>query len=137
MSSGGALNKYSRLAEATSAIAPRAELGEVDDCVAFGLLRGIESRALMLDLQKRNGGRMAIAYAWIAQISFDPSSGIVIEIGGRRISIIGRNLVARSDTRASLYEGIIGNRVAWVRESQKAAEFSVSTAECVVDSITW
>lgn len=135
--SSSALNKYSRLADATSVVATGPESGGLDDCVAFGLLRGIESRALMLDLQKRSGARLAIAYAWIAQILFDPSGGIVIDIGGRKISIVGRNLLARTDARTNLYEGILGHRVAWVRESDKATEFCVSAAACVVDSISW
>lgn len=112
---GRVLENYVRRPE-SDFLAP-AEEG-IEDCLAFGRLRGVRERALMLELRKRDGSIDAIAYAWIERIHFDPSAGITLRAGGECTHIIGRNLNAGGG--AGLLDNILRQRVAWVREASRA-----------------
>jgi hypothetical protein len=48
---------------------PAADLG------AFGFLRGVRDRAVMLELRWKDGSVVAFAYAWLERAGFDPSEG--------------------------------------------------------------
>ena len=109
----------------------------VDDLVVFGWLRGLDARSIMLDLRKRNGNRLAIAYSWVSQIAFDPSTGMVIVAADRQIKITGQNLATQLRPQVSLYDGLVRHRVVWIREADKTVAFAATSTACVVDSIEW
>ena len=49
---------------------------------AFGFLRGVRDRAIMLELRHRDGRISAVGYAWLSGAEFDPSAGITLSFGG-------------------------------------------------------
>jgi len=63
-----------------------------EDLGAIGWLRGPRERAIMLELRKRTGDIVAIAYGYINKIEFSPSDGITLHCGPQQIKIRGRNL---------------------------------------------
>src|SRR5580698_3115357 len=93
------------------------EPGVVDDCGAFGCLRGRE-RAIMLELRKTNGNILAVALSYLERASFDPSDCITLHFGNLRIRIHGRNLNAGPNR---LFQRIVEHRVAWIQEVSQAA----------------
>ena len=54
-----------------------------------------------VDLRFKNGSCKAIPYAYVSEIDFHPSEGIIITASGRKISITGRNLKRLYDYLAS------------------------------------
>ena len=87
-----------------------------DDHEAFGWLRGSRDRAIMLQLRKRDGNIVAIAYSWIERIEFDPSEGIRLHAGGKCIRIRGRNLANEVRPNVRLMDGLTTNRISWIQE---------------------
>src|SRR5688572_11588932 len=81
--------------------------GGIESFDAFGWLRGFEAKAVMLELRQRNGNRLGVAYAWIARILYDPSSGIVISAGDTKVTIVGRNLDVDVRPGVALYGGLL------------------------------
>jgi hypothetical protein len=92
------------------------ELDPVDDLGCFGWLRGLRERAPMLELRKRTGNRLAVAYGWIERIEFDPSEGITLRAPGLTVRIVGSNLNAEVRPSVRLFEGLTRHRVTWVSE---------------------
>lgn len=93
------------------------ESDEVEDCGCFGWLRGIRDRAFMLELRKRDGNIVAVGYAWIERMEFDPSDGIRLYLGGKAVRIQGKNLNTEARTGVRLFEGLTRHRVPWIREN--------------------
>lgn len=89
---------------------------EAEDLGAFGFLRGIRDRAVMLQLCKRNGNILAVGYGYIERAEFDPTEGITLLASGRKIQIKGRNLNAEARPGIRLFEGLTRHKVSWVRE---------------------
>ncbi len=114
---------------------PEDELCETLDC--FGWLRGVRERAVMLELRKKSGNILAIGYAWIERIEFDPSAGIVLHLAREHILIRGKNLNAGADGTPRLFEGLTRHRVPWIREANAQAAMSMSETACVVEAISW
>jgi hypothetical protein len=98
---------------------PDALADAADDLGCFGHLRGQRDRAIMLELRRRTGDVLAIAYGYIDRIAFDPSEGITIHAGGQSIRIRGTNLNAEVRPNVRLFEGLLRHRIAWVRESRQ------------------
>lgn len=113
-----------------------ADLETADDLGAFGWLRGTHSRAIMLEIRKRNGTRVAVAYAWIERIEFDPSEGITISSAKSRIRITGRNLNTAIGAQARLYECMTRQRVQWVQETEQMGLLAQPDSSCVIEAIT-
>lgn len=138
MSDSAVLQRYvtgrdSRLGIATD----HAEADTCDDLGAFGWLRGIRDRAVMLELRRKDGSIFAIGYGWLERVAFDPSEGIMLSAGGQKIRIKGRNLNAEVRPSVRLFEGIARHRVPWVREADRSAGLQAGDRETVVDSIEW
>ncbi len=118
---------------------------EADDCGAFGYLRGVRDRAIMLELRKKDGNIKALGYAWLAQIDYDPSHGITLHFGGQKVSIKGQNLNgpprqsphSTSDTPSSLLEALCCHRVTWIQESNTASLMDNVTRDCAIESVVW
>lgn len=109
-----------------------------DDLGCFGWLRGVRERAIMLELRKRSGDVLALGYAWLESVAFDPSIGITLAFPGRRVFIKGRNLGAPVRPNVRLFDGVIRHRVPWIREMDTAESTTVATVDqIVIESITW
>lgn len=138
MSDSAVLQRYitgrdSRLGMVTEQSEPDA----CDDLGAFGWLRGIRDRALMLELRRKDGGIVAIGYGWLERVAFDPSEGITLSAAGQKIRIKGRNLNVEVRPAVRLFEGIARHRVPWVRESDRAQSLAADNGVPVVDVIEW
>jgi hypothetical protein len=117
--------------------AEHAEADACDDLGAFGWLRGIRDRAVMLELRRKDGSIVAIGYGWLERVEFDPSEGITLSAGGQKIRIKGRNLNAEVRPSVRLFEGIARNRVPWVREADTATCMAAGDKDTIVDSVSW
>lgn len=92
-----------------------------DDLGCFGWLRGVRERALMLELRKRDGNIVAVPYAYIERMEYDPSEGIALLVPGFRVVLKGRDLNAEVRPQVRLFDGLVRHRVPWVRDAQKNA----------------
>lgn len=117
--------------------APGADAEGTDDLGGFGWLRGIQARAVMLELRKKDGNILAIGYGYLDHVEFDPSEGIRLSVAGRKIRIKGRNLNEAVRPTIRLFEGITRHRVPWVRESDRAETMEAGKDATVIDSIAW
>jgi hypothetical protein len=89
-----------------------------EDCGAFGFLRGVKDRALLLELRLTGGNREAFPYSMLERISYDPSEGLTLRYLGVTVAIRGRNLSAVSAAGVSLLDALLRHRVPWVRETE-------------------
>lgn len=134
MSGSNVLDKYvSRIPEPVKK--PAEEPGAVDDVGAFGLLRGIHDRALMLELRMKDGNAVAFNYNFMQQASFDPSEGITLHFGGKSVKIVGTNLGIEVRPNLKLFQAIIRHRVAWIQECDAQAALSAPAGSLVIDNI--
>lgn len=109
----------------------------VDDFGTFGFLRGSRERATMLELRKKDGGILAIAYGYVDKAEFDPSDGITLHLAGQKIRIKGRNLNNEMDQKVRLFEAICRHRVPWLREANSEEILIGSEARVCVEAIEW
>lgn len=138
MSDSAVLQRYVTGRDSRLGIAAEhAEADACDDLGAFGWLRGIRDRALMLELRRKDGSIVAIGYGWIERVAFDPSEGIMLSAGGQKIRIKGRNLNAEVRPSVRLFEGIARHRVPWVREADRSAAMEAEARATIIDSIEW
>lgn len=136
MSDSAVLQRYVTGRESRLGItAEQAEADACDDLGAFGWLRGIRDRAVMLELRRKDGGIVAIGYGWLERVQFDPSEGITLSAAGQKIRIRGRNLNAEVRPSVRLFEGIARHRVTWVRETDRSAAMEAGETATVIDSI--
>ena len=107
-----------------------------DDLGAFGWLRGVRDRALMLELRFKDGSVKALAYAWLEKAEFDPSVGITLKFGGEKVKITGRNLNAEARPNIRLFAGILRHRVPWIQEADRPMAMGASQSTVIIESIT-
>lgn len=110
---------------------------EIADLGTFGFLRGSRERATMLELRKKDGNILAIAYGYIDKAEFNPSEGIILHHAGHKILIKGRNLNVEAMPKVKLFEAITRHRVPWIREASEPDRMSASMGTLVVESIEW
>jgi hypothetical protein len=128
----GVLERYSaRLATS----AEEEEFEPSDNLVAFGWLRGIRDRAIMLELRHKDGRITSLGYAWMERAEFDPSDGIILQFGGRTIKITGRNLNSDIRPNVRLFNGILRHRVSWVQEADGATQLESPKNAVVIELI--
>jgi hypothetical protein len=131
------LEKYTgRRIDAPVRTAEPPEADAADDLGCFGWLRGIRDRAVMLELRKRSGNIMAIAYSLLERAEFDPSEGITLHTMDREIRITGRNLNG-PERGISLFGGIARHRVPWLREADRGDGIGAGDSEVLIDYIEW
>lgn len=112
------------------------EVGDsAEDYGCFSFLRGVGERAPMLELRRRSGDILAISYAWLEEMEFSPSSGIVLRLPGRKVRIIGRGLNAETRPRVRLFEGLTRHRVTWVKETDDRLD--EGRQACIVEGLEW
>lgn len=112
---------------------PDTETDQPDDFGSFGWLRGVRDRALMLELRFRDGSVVAFGLAWLERAEFNPSEGIVLYFGGKRVRIIGRNLNAEARPNVRLFSGLVRHRVPWLQEADEPAALEAPPRATVIE----
>ena len=130
----GLLHKYTSRLETEDQAGNVLDLEGTEDCGCFGYLRGLRERAVMLELRKRNGNILAIAYSWIDRIEFNPSEGVTISAAGTTVRIRGQNLNAEVRPLVRLFELLARGRATWIGEGPGSA---VAANDCRVESLQW
>jgi hypothetical protein len=115
--------------------AQSADAESPDDLGAFGHLRGIRDRAIMLELRKKDGSITAIGYGYLEKVEYDPSEGITLHVLGQKIRLKGRNLNAEARPNVRLFEGITRHRVPWIREADHRENMTANEGDTVIDAI--
>lgn len=122
-------------------LGPNSPLAEPEtleaDMGCFGWLRGVRDRALMLELRKKDGHILAVGYAWIERVEFEPDTGITIYLPGRKILIKGSGLNTEARPTIRLFDGIIRHRVPWIREEGRAQLLQANLSSTMVDGVEW
>lgn len=108
-----------------------------EDLGAFGWLRGTKERSIMLELRRKTGLILAVGYAWIEFVEFEPSEGITLWIPGRKVKLTGRGLNAELRPHVRLFEGLTRHRVPWIQERGLAADVEPAASVTVVARIEW
>jgi hypothetical protein len=106
-----------------------------DDLGAFGWLRGVRERAVMLELRLRDGSVVALGYAWLHRAEFDPSAGITLHFGEKKVTIVGRSLNAERRPNVRLFAGIVRHRVPWIQEADEPELMEAAKRATVIESI--
>jgi len=138
MSDSPLLQRY--LAERDPALGKRAEhteAGITEDLSAFGWLRGVGDRAIMLELRHKNGNITALSYNTLERVEFNPSDGITLFFGGQKIRVKGRNLNKEVRPQVRLLDGILRHRVPWIREADRSGLLNGDEHETVITAIDW
>jgi hypothetical protein len=130
------LQKYMAKA-AEKVVAPEVtdETEAADDLGAFGWLRGVRDRAIMLELRKKDGNIVAIGYSWLERVEFDRSEGITLYVMGQKIGIKGRNLNGEVRPNVRLFQGIVRHKVPWIQEAEPTAGLRAERQATIVEDI--
>lgn len=107
----------------------------VEDLVAFGWLRGVQDRAIMLEIRHKDGHITAKGYSWLQSAEFDPSSGITLNFSGETVTIKGRNLGGEARPNIRLFAGILRHRVPWIQEADGAAVLEAAKHAVVIEEV--
>lgn len=81
------------------------------DYKAFGISR----QAVSLNCITRDGNQIGISWSLYSDARYDPAEGIAIEFSHKVVKIQGNNLL-------QLYQYVLGNRVTFVAEADRATE---------------
>jgi hypothetical protein len=107
----------------------------VDDLGVFGWLRGVQDRALMLEIRHKDGRITAKGYSWLQSAEFDPSSGITLNFSGETVTIKGRNLGGEARPNIRLFAGILRHRVPWIQEADGAAILEAAKDAVMIEEV--
>lgn len=127
------------LTQFTSRIAPpkseREEPQEAPENLgAFGWLRGRDrDRAVMLELRRKDGSMVALGYAWLVRVEFNPSGGITLRFADQQVKIIGRNLNAEVRPNVRLVDGLVRHRVPWIQEANEPIRLGADRRATVIE----
>jgi hypothetical protein len=132
---GSIADKYAPTKQAEPQAPASVEAESLDDLGAFGFLRGVRDRAIMLELKHKDGRVSAFGYAWLDHVEFNPSEGITLFFGGRVVKISGRNLNAEVRTNVRLVEALLRHRVPWIREADAPAALEAGKNATVIEEI--
>jgi hypothetical protein len=91
----------------------------------------------MLELRKKDGAVVAVAYGFIDRMEFHPSEGISIRCGQEKIRIRGRGLNSEVRPQIRLFQGITRHRVPWIQEADATSALQAGKNGVVVESIEW
>ena len=130
------LDKYAAIHKATSSAGVAAEGDGLDDFGAFGFLRGIRDRAIMLEVRCKDGTAHGFGYAWLSSVRFDPSEGITLQFGADMVKITGRNLNGGSQANVSLFGAILRHRVPWIQEADEPSVIEAGRDQVVIECVT-
>lgn len=107
---------------------------QVDDCGAFGWLRGIRDRIPMLELRQRSGEIAMMNYAYFHPGFFDPSGALVLQFGAQKVVIKGENLAQEVQPNITLLSCLARHRAIWISES-KSSLILTGTKVITIESI--
>lgn len=110
---------------------------EALDLGAFGWLRGMRERAVMLELRKKTGHILAVGYSWLERMEFDPSEGITLVLGRDRLRLLGHRLNSEVRPGVRLFEGLTRHRVPWVQEADQPTQVAAGSEAAVIEQIQW
>ena len=108
-----------------------------DNLGAFGWLRGVRDRAIMLELRRKDGSSMSLDYGWLRKVEFNPSEGITLYFDGEVIRIVGRNLNKEARPNVRLLRGILAHRVPWIQEAGGSARLTAGDSVPVIEELRW
>ncbi len=74
-------------------------------------------------------------YAWLEHAEFDPSEGIMLQFGGRKVRITGRNLNAEARPNVRLFAAIVRHRVPWIHEADEPTALAAPRTAIVIEGI--
>ena len=120
-----------RLASANSA--PEESDG-AEDYGAFAILRGVRDFARFLQLRMKDGSMIAIGYAWLERVEFQPPS-ITLHFTTQRVTIIGRNLNSEIRPNVRLLDGLLRHRVPWLQQADAATVMEADHRATVIESV--
>jgi hypothetical protein len=132
--SGKLLEKYAT--RPVDALAGEPE-GDAEDLGAFGFLRGMQARSIMVELRRRGGETLAVAYGFIDRVHLDPSDSITLYCGRRTITIRGKNLNYEIRPNFTLFRALICARAPWLAETDQSAMLQSGTHAVVIEAIEW
>ena len=107
---------------------------EVISLGAFGYLRGVRDRALMLELRLKDGCVHALSYSLLDRATLDPSDGLRLRFVGQEVHITGQRLNDRS-SGIGLFEAIVRHRATWIQEASRADTFAPSAFGPLIEAI--
>lgn len=128
------LERYSGKRSEILELSPTDEEG-CDDCGAFGRLRGIRDRAIMLEIRHKDGKVSALGYAWLESVEFDPSEGITLRFSGKIVRITGRNLNGQIRPQIRLLDGIMRHRVPWIQEAGESSTLKGPQGVTIIEQV--
>jgi hypothetical protein len=91
----------------------------------------------MLELRRKDGTIVAVAYGFINRVEFNSIDGITLRCGQEKISIKGRGLNAELRPQIRLFQGITRHRVPWIQEADASSALQAGKNGVVVESIEW
>jgi hypothetical protein len=100
--------------------------GEEESCSAFGFLRGLDARALMVEFRLRTGDSEWLPYSCLVSCRFNPSVGLLLKFTGDVASLVlihGSNLEAPvGEAKVNLTDrGLQRHRISYIREMDEDA----------------
>lgn len=114
------------------------ELAQVEvNTDAFGWMRGLTARAIMLELRRRDGRVMAVGYGWIERVEYDPAAGIGLHALGKVFLIKGRCLNTPQPGGVALLAGILRHRITWIQEAQESDRLRGGPHGVLIERIEW
>jgi hypothetical protein len=131
------IDKFVKQHAAAGQLQLEADSTDTEDRGCFGWLRGIRDRAIMLELRKTDGHVLAIGYAWLERVEFEPETGITLYLPGRKVRITGSGLNSETRPTVRLFDGIIRHRVPWIRESNRSESLITVEDAALVEQIQW
>jgi hypothetical protein len=84
------------------------EFEQEDPSGAFSILSADRQQKVMIDFRQMTGDAKALAYSYLVACEIDASAQIKLDFSGYTVAITGRHL-------RPLYDGLVAQRVAWVR----------------------
>ncbi len=117
---------------------PAAETDE-DECPAFGFVRGIRDRAVMLEFRFATGDSKSFPYHWLGPVTYNRSAGLLLKFVGDLIYLVlieGSNLNVLVHGAVSLYDrGINRHRITWIREMSRQQLQQAGEEEIAIERI--
>lgn len=116
------------------------EQGEEESCRAFGYLRGLQDRAVMVRLCFRDGTSFCLPYAWLGPWEHNPSVGLLVKFTGDLVTLVlirGSNLDALvGGASVNLTDrGLQRHRIVWLREMDEDELRRAGEGEPTIDGI--
>jgi hypothetical protein len=129
----------SALAARLPGAAEPADTGE-ESCAAFGFLRGLHDRGLMVEFRFRDGNTHSFPYSWLGPVQFNPSVGLLLKFAGDVVTLVlirGSNLdtVVRDRGVNLTDRGLLRHRITWVREMDEDELRRADKGEATIDRI--